>query len=634
MPLRKRPTSLGGLPIQIDYSARDYDAFLQEMLFMTTQLTPEWTDKEPGDIGVTLLESVAYVADILSYQLDRVQNESYLASAQTRESVVNILRLIGYELAPASPATVSMVVRVDRTTTLPQGFTVKTSTDAGADTLQYQLTQAVTLPSAGLYCVTSDQARATRVFAGENITVEDDLNFVAGTEITDTFSSLGSQDQIFVGTESPVCFSSVETADIRVSVGGTVYTAKTSFAGTSATDEVFVYRFTAAQELLIAFGDGVNGKIPPNGNAIVVNYRIDGGIEGNRAGVGAITEHDNVLGVTEVYNVRQPSGGSEPETLLEAKRKGPRSLRALDRCVTLDDFESMALLTPGGSIRAARALQGDSPIDVTVYVATQGQSPIPSGRWYPAIQAGSGLIGAVGRWLNEKKPAPTRLSVEAPTVVNPYLSAEVHVYPNLLRQTVAFDVDVALQVLFNSITDDFGEGVALSAISQAIENVRGVDYVNVNEFHRIPVARLISGDEDAFDGATFSIEGITEHVLRQTYTINWTSSNTFYLNGSSSGDIKTESGARQSFDANGTTQQVIFYYSNPVDTQAAQEVQFTINIDLHPNDQPSSGDVWEFSVDDYLGNLEAQAHEIVVATVTNSGTLDSSQINLTFVGGI
>ena len=67
MPLRKRPTSLGGLPIQIDYSARDYDAFLQEMLFMTTQLTPEWTDKEPGDIGVTLLESVAYVADILSY---------------------------------------------------------------------------------------------------------------------------------------------------------------------------------------------------------------------------------------------------------------------------------------------------------------------------------------------------------------------------------------------------------------------------------------------------------------------------------------------------------------------------------------------------------------------------------------
>ena len=158
--------------------------------------------------------------------------------------------------------------------------------------------------------------------------------------------------------------------------------------------------------------------------------------------------------------------------------------------------------------------------------------------------------------------------------------------------------------------------------------------MNVNEFHRIPVARLISGDEDAFDGATFSIEGITEHVLRQTYTINWTSSNTFYLNGSSSGDIKTESGARQSFDANGTTQQVIFYYSNPVDTQAAQEVQFTINIDLHPNDQPSSGDVWEFSVDDYLGNLEAQAHEIVVATVTNSGTLDSSQINLTFVGGI
>lgn len=635
MTLRKRPTSLGGLPIQIDYTARDYEAILQEMLFMTTQLTPSWTDKEPGDIGVTILESVAYVADILSYQLDRVQNESYLATAQTRESVVNILRLIGYELAPASPASVSMVVRTDRAgVVLPEGFTVKTSEDSGAETLQYQLLESVTLPVAGLYCVSSDLAKATRVFAGESITTNDDLLFVAGEEVFDTFTSFGSADQIFVATQSPVCLSSADSASISVTVGGTTYDGKTSFAGTDSSSEVFVYRFTAAQELLIAFGDGINGKIPPNNDAITLTYRIDGGVDGNRAGVGTIINFDSVVGVTEVYNVVQPSGGSDPETLLEAKRKGPRSLRTLDRCVTLDDFESMALLTPGGSIRAARATQGDNPIEVKVYVASQGQNPIPSGRWYSDIQAGYGDIGAVGRWLNQKKPAPTKLYIEPPTVVNPYLEAEIHVYPNLLRQTVSFDVDVALQILFNTVTDDFGEGIPLSAISQTIENVRGVDYVNIREFHRIPVARLVSGNEDAFDLSTLLISDIDQSVVRQQFTINWLSASTFYLESSVLGLVKTELGQQKVFSADGSSQSVIFYISNPSNNEAPQQTHFDITITLDPNTSPASGDVWEFSVDDYLGNIEAQAHEIVVADVDATGRLASSQINLSYVGGI
>ena len=65
----------------------------------------------------------------------------------------------------------------------------------------------------------------------------------------------------------------------------------------------------------------------------------------------------------------------------------------------------------------------------------------------------------MGRWLNQKKPVPTVLNVLAPTAINPYFEAVVYVYPNLLRQTVEFDVDLSLQALFNQITTDFGEGV-------------------------------------------------------------------------------------------------------------------------------------------------------------------------------
>ena len=51
-----------------------------------------------------LLQLFAHMGDILSYYQDRVANESFLGTAQTRRSVIEHLRLIGYKLATAAPA--------------------------------------------------------------------------------------------------------------------------------------------------------------------------------------------------------------------------------------------------------------------------------------------------------------------------------------------------------------------------------------------------------------------------------------------------------------------------------------------------------------------------------------------------
>ena len=631
MTLRRVPNSLSGLPIQIDYTARDYAAIRSELLLLADQITPEWTDREAGDIGVTILEAVSYVADILSYQLDRVQNESYLASAQTREAVVALSRLIGYELAPASPATVSMVIQVDRQVTLPAGFTVRTTQDVGAVTQEYQLNQAVTLPQAGYYCVQEDLTRAQRYFAGASIATDNNLVFTAGEEITEVLStSDGSADQRYIASSSPVCLSTDVNSSISIDVGGVSFTPKTSFAGTTSTDNVFVYFFDGAQQLNIIFGDGINGSIPQNNLPIEITYRINGGLSGNRAGVGSIIEHDALSGVIQVYNVRTPSGGSDPESVFQAKRKAPRSLRTLERCVTLEDFESMAILSPGGQIKAARAMQGQSPIEVDVYVATQGQNPIPTGEWFPQIQNGYGVIGSVGRWLNEKKPIPTQLSVYAPVVVTPYLRATVIVQSNMMRDVVEFSVDGALQELFATVTDEFGEGVPLSAISQTIENVAGVDYVNVLEFHRIPVAKVFVGNKDALDPDEFSVTNITEDIVREKFSLIWLSSTQFYLVGSVSGEIKDGTGVRAVFAANGSTLDVNLY-----DEDQEATLLFKISVDATATaTPPATNNIWEFSVDSYLGNLKTEPYEILVAPTVDSGDLSTDNFSLTYTGGI
>ena len=630
MPIRNQATSLGGLPIQIDYTSRDFEAVRAELLNLASQLTPEWTDREAGDIGVTILEAVSYVADIISYQQDRVLNESYLATAQTREAVVNLLGLIGYQMAPASPATVSMVIQVDRAVTLPVGFTVSTSSDGGDEALDYQLLEAVALPQAGFYCVGSDSAKFTRVF--QEVSASDDrLVFVAGSAVTEGLgTSDGTADQLFSLSQYPICLSSNGLSNISINIAGEVYQPRTTFLGASSDDPVFVYRFTSDQHVLVRFGDGINGKIPPTNNAVIASYRIDGGLKGNRAGVGAISKHDNLTGVVSVYNLNQPSGGSDPETILEAKKKAPRSIRALDRCVTLDDFEAMALLTTGGSIRAARAVQGISPIDVTVYVASQGLNPVPSGEWFPSLQSGYGDVGAVGRWLNQKKPAPTRLKIMPPTVVKPYFEAEVYVYPNLLRQTVEFDVDLSIQNLLIKVTDDFGQNVPLSAIIQSIENTRGVDYVTVKAFHRSPEVTYLRGSKANFDASAHVVSDLTENVVRDSYEIIWLDSTTYNLKSRSKGLFRLENGIPITYSSLQAAN-VVYYNPNANDTELNSVELFKLET---TNPSFTSGDVWEFSVDDYLGNIITDEHEIIIAPLSDEGRLDSDQFILSYLGGI
>ncbi len=96
----------------IDYMAKDYESFRQAMIDLIPEKLPEWTDRSEADFGIVLIELFAYTADILSYYQDRIANEGFLATAQERRSVIQHLRLIGYELAPAAPASALLTLIV------------------------------------------------------------------------------------------------------------------------------------------------------------------------------------------------------------------------------------------------------------------------------------------------------------------------------------------------------------------------------------------------------------------------------------------------------------------------------------------------------------------------------------------
>ena len=105
----------------IDYMAKDYASFRQALLDLIPTLVPQWRERHAADLGITLVELLAYVGDYLSYYQDAVANEAYLETARQRISVRRQARLIDYRMHDGASARAFVHFNVQSTGALPAG---------------------------------------------------------------------------------------------------------------------------------------------------------------------------------------------------------------------------------------------------------------------------------------------------------------------------------------------------------------------------------------------------------------------------------------------------------------------------------------------------------------------------------
>jgi hypothetical protein len=73
------------MPIQLpDLAGRTFDDLMKEMVASIPKFTREWTNLNPSDPGIAVLELLVWIAETLMYRADRVPEKSYM----------NFLRLI------------------------------------------------------------------------------------------------------------------------------------------------------------------------------------------------------------------------------------------------------------------------------------------------------------------------------------------------------------------------------------------------------------------------------------------------------------------------------------------------------------------------------------------------------------
>lgn len=83
---------------EINYLAKDYASFRQLILDRLALIMPDWQERHVPDLGIALVEILAYAGDHLSYYQDAVATEAYLETARQRISVRRHARLVDYLL--------------------------------------------------------------------------------------------------------------------------------------------------------------------------------------------------------------------------------------------------------------------------------------------------------------------------------------------------------------------------------------------------------------------------------------------------------------------------------------------------------------------------------------------------------
>jgi hypothetical protein len=110
----------------IDYMAKDYASFRRALIDLIPTRAPQWVERHEADLGIALVELLAYVGDQLSYYQDAVANEAYLQAARQRVSVRRHARLIDYRMHDGASARAFVHFRVSSPGTLPAGTPVLT----------------------------------------------------------------------------------------------------------------------------------------------------------------------------------------------------------------------------------------------------------------------------------------------------------------------------------------------------------------------------------------------------------------------------------------------------------------------------------------------------------------------------
>ena len=267
-----------------------------------------------------------------------------------------------------------------------------------------------------------------------------------------------------------------------VLVGGCEWEEKDDFESSGPEDKHYLFDPDKGE---ITFGNGLNGSIPAESQEIEVSYKTTLGQGGNLLeGQRWVIDKEGFENISGI-NYKQATGGMDAESIEHVKSRAKKDFRTLYRAITSEDYEQLALSTPGLRVARAKAIPDynpeypciDSPGSITIVIVpyTRGEETIPV--------PGKGFIQTVSSFLDTRRLITTYLHVISPEYVKISVMCKVRIMKKSSSTEVVNRIKDALKKFLDPLTGGtdgkgwpFGRAVYPSEIYQIINNVEGFDY--------------------------------------------------------------------------------------------------------------------------------------------------------------
>lgn len=461
----------------INYSGRDFDAVRAQISAFVSATRPElWTDFFEANLGVTLVEMLAMVGDLVSYGQDVQAQETFLSTARRRDSALRFARSVGYPFRSALAAQVVVASQATLPTNLVTygGVISKGTAIVGVNKLRYEVQEDVVLaPGVSVVSVTLKEGQTyTEVFTP---TQDARQEFASARGVVENASW-----QVFVGATTDPANEWQQVADVTLE------------AGPTKTFEVY---FDNDGKLHLVFGDDSNGKIPDADVTLI--YRTCNGNAGNAA-QGTINGsfQVNILALAttvsvSVSNTGGPAaGGADRQTVEELRVAIPAYMRTVDLVRSLLDYQEGVENLAGVALAFA-----DVPLasysgnivrthvwdtEQIQFVATSPESGVSSVSTYNRyIQTPTSRLPTIQAYLRPRTICSVHNLVVRPTVAQVDLSLGRVTYNRALFDQLQVHQDIVDAVVRLFEVTATGFAIRIADVYDAVLSVPGVKHFQI-----------------------------------------------------------------------------------------------------------------------------------------------------------
>lgn len=304
----------------------------------------------------------------------------------------------------------------------------------------------------------------------------------------------GQSFQRFTLRQPPLTFVSAPTpsgvdSTLEVLVNQVQWPEVESLGRLGPSDRAVITRNDNDGNTQITFGDGHRGlRLPTGIENVRAKYRSGIGKGGNVKAEQISLLASRPLGVKAVINPLAATGGADPESRDQARRNAPLAVMALDRLVSVQDYEDFTRTFAGiGKASVAQLSDGRRQV-IHLTIAGEADIPIaPTSDLYRNLLLTLRTYGSPNPWVQ----------VAVRDLMLLLIAVKVRILPDYRWEFVAPVIRTALLDTFSFERRVLGQAVRSSEVIAAIHQVPGVDYVDLDVLESIAESEVVGAPEPA-----------------------------------------------------------------------------------------------------------------------------------------